>query len=79
MCISKNLVAATKAGNLHQAMAIIKNQPIMVVNECMLKAGFSSVGISDKKAFWEDVQTSLVEACKRRTDGFGLREVSDVD
>lgn len=64
---------ATIAGDLNQALALVKNRPISEVQEMMLRAGFSTTGMHNKRQFWQEVQSNLARACQARKDGWGMR------
>ncbi|HYD60293.1 MAG TPA: hypothetical protein VEC35_08055 [Noviherbaspirillum sp.] len=65
--------AATNAGDLPAALAIVDNQPAELVQKWMLKAGFSTTGLHNKRAFWLHVQAELARGASAKSDGFGLR------
>lgn len=68
------LADAIKAGNLHAAFGMLHNLNIDQVQEVMLRAGFSSLGKRDRRAFWKDVQSQISRACALRLDGWQLVE-----
>ncbi|MDO8336472.1 MAG: hypothetical protein Q7T74_06885 [Candidatus Saccharibacteria bacterium] len=62
----EKLLAATGAGNLNAALALLQKQPIMTARKLLRRAGFFVNNPENKKEFWEDVKSDLAEACQKR-------------
>lgn len=76
--LAEQISEACKAGDLVKAYGIVARQRnLQVVNEAMLKAGFSVIGQSDPQ-FLSFVQQTLAKAARAKTDGWGMRSTESI-
>lgn len=66
--------AALKAGDLSAALDVIDGLGVQELRDAVLRAGFSFAESKTKKQIMDYVGSHMIEAARRKTDGFGLRQ-----
>lgn len=71
--VAKQLASATRNGQLSESYALLRKLPRVDLVQIAMRAGFSVLpgrGIRENQTF---IQGQVAQACRKRTDGFGLR------
>lgn len=66
--------AALKAGDLSAALDVVDGLGVKELRDAVLRAGFSFAESKTKKQIMDYVGSHMIEAARRKTDGFGLRQ-----
>lgn len=75
LAIAENLTAATSAGSLVDAYAALKGHSPASVESAALICGYSCIATRNQRDSLNHILAQVAEATRRRTDGFGLRDL----
>lgn len=75
--LTEQLHAATRAGDLAAAYAVLRPLDIETVKKVALHGGYSLIFTNKKKKLLECVQAQVAKAAKMRGDGWLLQKSKD--